>query len=260
MFKRAAKDEPRSFLIRSRWAAVGAAVAVSVGAGGVVASYAATSTPSSFTPITPCRVMDTRSGAPVGPRNTPLTAGVDYAISVRGNNGSCVGIPPNATGITLNVTAVNATAGSFLTVWPTGEARPNASSLNWSARQAPTPNAVNAALATSGQVSFWTESGTVDLIADITGYYTEAQRLMSFVHTTTTGNITSNVTSLGISDPNAIIVVSQNFQGVYIPAVGVNYNPGLSSWTIFREDRAAMPVGEKFNVMVLAPMETRLVL
>jgi hypothetical protein len=253
MLKRTAKDESRSFLIRSRWAAAGAAIAVSIGAGGVVASYAATSAPSSFTPITPCRVMDTRSGAPVGPRNTPLTAGVDYAISVKGNNGSCTGIPANATGVTLNVTAVNATAGSFLTVWPTGEARPNASSLNWSARQPPTPNAINAALTASGQVSFWTESGTVDLIADITGYYTEVQKITSFVHTTTTGNIVRNVTKLGISDPNAIIVVSQSWQGVYIPSVGVNFNPSLNTWTIFREDQLAMPVGEKFNVMVFTP-------
>jgi hypothetical protein len=197
--------------------------------------------------------MDTRAGAPVGPRNTPLAAGVDYAISVKGNNGNCTGIPANATGVTLNVTAVNATAGSFLTVWPTGTVRPNASSLNWSAGQAPTPNAVNAALATSGKVSFWTESGTVDLIADVTGYYTEAagEKTTSFVHTTSAGNIDGNVTYLGITDPNAIIIASQNWQSKYIPAVGIWYDG--SQWAIFREDQVAMPVGEKFNVIVYKP-------
>jgi hypothetical protein len=252
MFNRTANGESRSFLIRSRWAAVGAAVAVSIGAGGVVASYAATSTPSTFTPITPCRVMDTRSGAPVGPRNTPLTAGVDYSISVTGTNGRCTGIPVNATGVALNVTAVNGTAASFLTVWPTGTTRPIASSLNWSANQAPTPNAVNAALPASGQVSFWTETGTVDLIADITGYYTEArEKVTSFVHTTATGNTVAHRTYLAITNPNVIVVVSHNAQSLFVPAVGVLYDN--NQWNILREDGLDMPLGEKFNVMVYTP-------
>ncbi len=163
----------KEFLVRSRWAAIGAACAVSVGAGGLVATFAATSTPSAFTPITPCRIMDTRGGAAnVGSRSTPIVAGQNHSIQVRGANGKCSGIPATATGVTLNVTSLNATANSYLTVWPTDAPRPVASSLNWTAGQAPTPNAVNTALADNGELSFWTESGNVDLIADVTGYYT----------------------------------------------------------------------------------------
>ncbi len=160
-------------LIRSRWAAIGAAIAVTIGTGGLVAVQAATPTASSFTPITPCRIIDTRSGsANVGQRSAPIAAGQDYAITVRGSNGKCTNIPANATGVSMNVTAVNGSAASYLTVWPTDSPRPVASSLNWLANQPPTPNAVNTALSDNGQLNFWTESGSVDLIADITGYYT----------------------------------------------------------------------------------------
>ena len=42
--------------------------------------------------------------------------------------------------------AIGPTASSYLTVYPGGSARPTASSLNWTTGQAPTPNAVTAAL------------------------------------------------------------------------------------------------------------------
>lgn len=59
-------------------------------------------------------------------------------------------------------------------------------------------------------------------------------------------------------DPNAILIVTQRYNegesptGVYNPhAVGVWYAPGLGKWTIFNEDVSAMPVGAKFNVLVI---------
>jgi len=48
-------------LWRSRWAAVGAAVAVTLGAGGLYTSFAATA-PSNFIAVSPVRVLDTRLG------------------------------------------------------------------------------------------------------------------------------------------------------------------------------------------------------
>ena len=158
----------------SRYAAFGAAVAVTVGAGGLVVSLAGPGpAPSSFVPISPCRIMDTRADSTVGPRNTALTAGVPYTIQVQGVNGNC-DIPATSTAVNMNVTSTNATAYGFLTVWPSDVERPLSSSLNWVPGQAPTPNSVNATLSPSGQVSFYTNGGTVDLVADITGYFTPA--------------------------------------------------------------------------------------
>jgi hypothetical protein len=74
----------------------------------------------------------------------------------------------------MNVTVVLPTSASFLTVFPSDDARPLTANLNWVAGQAPTPNAVTVALSSTGSVSFYNLSGTVHLTADIVGYYEPA--------------------------------------------------------------------------------------
>jgi hypothetical protein len=162
--------------LRIRWAAIGAAVAVTLGAGGLMTASAAVSSGerATFTPITPCRVMDTRPAPDTrGPRSTPLVANDTHSIAVLGTNGDCAGIPTDATGVVMNVTVVNPTSSSFLTVFPQGATRPTASSLNWGANQSATPNAVTVDVPASGQVSFFNLAGTVNVIADIVGYYVD---------------------------------------------------------------------------------------
>ena len=131
---------------RARWSAFGAAVAVSIGAGGLITfASAAGGTASTFTPITPCRLLDTRAGLAVGatpPRTTPLGQGEAITVPARGNFGNCVGLSATSTGAALNVTVVNGTTGSFLTVWPSDSDKPLASSLNWVGGQPATPNQV----------------------------------------------------------------------------------------------------------------------
>ncbi|MCU1364401.1 MAG: hypothetical protein JWN39_40 [Ilumatobacteraceae bacterium] len=159
---------------RSRWAAIGAAVAVSIGAGGLAITNAASAPGgrSAFVPITPCRLFDTRSdGNGVGARKTPLLAGETLIEQVTGTNGNC-SIPLDAVGIAFNVTTVNGTVGSFLTVWPSDATRPLASNLNWVAGAPATPNKVDVKLSPDGKASFFSNAGTVDVIADIVGYYT----------------------------------------------------------------------------------------
>jgi hypothetical protein len=52
-------------LIRSRWAAIGAAVAVTLGGGAVMVASAETAPDNLFTAITPCRLLDTRTDGTV---------------------------------------------------------------------------------------------------------------------------------------------------------------------------------------------------
>ncbi len=165
------RRRPTTRLLRTRWAAIGAAGAMALGAGTAIQFASAASTqPSSFVGVTPCRLLDFRPGANVGPRNTPLVGGQAYQQQVSGN----CGVPSDATAVAMNVTAIGPSASSFLTVYPAGESRPNASSLNWVANQAPTPNKVDVALSPGGAINFYTESGSVDLIADVVGYYVPA--------------------------------------------------------------------------------------
>ena len=164
---------------RARWSAIGAAVAVSIGAGGLITfASAAGGTASSFTPITPCRLLDTRvdgpaTGEPLA-RNTPLGQGETLTVTARGNFGKCVALSATATGAVLNVTTVNPSAGSFLTVWPADKDRPLASSLNWEPGQGATPNQVTTGLDSSGTLSLFNNAGTVDVIVDVVGLYEPA--------------------------------------------------------------------------------------
>lgn len=151
-------------ICNSKMAVVG--VAVLLGSGGLLtASAASPATGSVLVPIVPCRLFDTRTDG------SGLTAGATRTQAVVGANGECV-IPPAAVGVSMNVTIVNPTAGSFLTVWPADGARPTASNLNWVGGQAPTPNAVMSALSSTGAISVFNLDGTVDVIVDINGYYT----------------------------------------------------------------------------------------
>jgi hypothetical protein len=149
--------------------AVAGAVAIAAFAGGRLVSGATANTQTAFVPIVPCRLMDTRPDTQVGPRGTPLGQSEAYPATVWG--GAC-GIPQTALGISMNVTVVNGTAASFLTIWPPdATSRPEASNLNWGPGSPPTPNKVDVKLSDKGKVSFYNRFGSVDIIADIVGYY-----------------------------------------------------------------------------------------
>lgn len=81
-----------------------------------------------------------------------------------------------------------------------------------------------------------------------------------FVHTANAGNITSNYTDFSHSstngDANAIVMVTANWNpggssGTYnTPAVGVWYHGPANRWSIFNENKAAMPVNAAFNILI----------
>jgi hypothetical protein len=120
-------------------------------------------------PISPCRLADTRPGADrVGTAGT-LSAQDTTTFQATGDNGDCTGIPDEAVGVSLNVTALRATERTFITIWPSGDL-PTASSLNPDAGQPPVPNAVTTRLSDSGSFQVYNDAGSVDLIIDVNGY------------------------------------------------------------------------------------------
>ncbi len=165
-------------MLRTRWAAIGAAVAVTLGAGGLATTYATNPAGAvAFVPITPCRLVDTRPAPDnVGPRSTPIGAAEILAISAHGSNGNCTAasaIPTSATGLELNVTAIGATSGTFLTIWAQGAPQPTASNLNPQPGAPPIPNSVTTGLSGSGQFNIFNGVGSVNVIVDVVGYYTD---------------------------------------------------------------------------------------
>ena len=168
---------PMSSFTRSRWAALGAAVAISLGAGGLMTASADISSGERgvFVPITPCRIADTRPAPDnVGARNGTLGPQETYTFLVRGTNGNCT-IPADAVGVVMNIAAVVPTANSFFTLFPADAPRPLTANLNFVGGQAPVSNAVTVRLSTSGsvpgQVSIFNLAGTTHFTADIVGYF-----------------------------------------------------------------------------------------
>ena len=160
-------------LARSRWAAIGAAVAVTLGAGGLI-SVGASNDTSSLVPITPTRVLDTRSGDRVGSLDT-AGASDPYRLKLTGSNG----VPGSGvTAVSLNVTAVDTQTndyGGFLSVYPCASVstvKPDVSNMNFGSGQT-VANAVTVPVSTDGHVCVYVY-GTAHVLVDVNGFYMSA--------------------------------------------------------------------------------------
>ena len=112
-----------------------------------------------FVPVTPCRVADTRGGS-------TMTANSSRSFAVP--QSGC-GIPSTAQAYSLNVTVVPEGPLSYLTLWPTGQNRPNVSTLNSFGGDV-VANAAIVPAGTGGAVSVYVTDAT-DVILDINGYF-----------------------------------------------------------------------------------------
>ncbi len=112
------------------------------------------------TGLTPTRVLDTRQTQAIGANAT-----IDLKV---GGNG---GVPTSGvSAVVLNVTATGGSDETFLTVFPKGVTRPNASSLNVLRGQT-VPNLVVAPVSADGSISIYNSVGSVNAIVDVTGWF-----------------------------------------------------------------------------------------
>jgi hypothetical protein len=126
-----------------------------------------------FVPVTPCRIADTRNEG--GPMAAQSTRSFDIPHS------SC-GIPATAQAYSLNVTVVPKGVLSYLTLWPTGQSRPLASTLNsWQGNVV--ANAAIVPAGTDGAVSIYVTNDT-DVILDVNGYFDSSSGSYSFYSVT----------------------------------------------------------------------------
>jgi len=117
-----------------------------------------------FHGLRPTRTVDSRTGAggwldPLGPRE-------DRGFVVRGVGG----VPDSATSVVMNVTVTNATSNSFVSAFPTGAAIPITSNLNFATGQT-ISNLVSSPVGLAGQVSLYNQTGHVDVVVDVVGYF-----------------------------------------------------------------------------------------
>ncbi|HYU31115.1 MAG TPA: S8 family serine peptidase [Thermoanaerobaculia bacterium] len=130
----------------------------------VKASWQTADTPTSFSSIASCRVLDTRTSA------QPLVAGVPRIFQVAGQ----CGIPLTAKAVAINLTVVGPTGSGNLTLYPGDEGVPIAAAISFGAGQMRTNNAIlklaPGGAGTLGAVAS-TGAGQVHLIVDVSGYF-----------------------------------------------------------------------------------------
>src|SRR5829696_8576036 len=96
-----------------------------------------------------------------------IGAGETISLEVTGR----AGVPASGVGaVVLNVTVTNTTAPSYLTVFPSGQALPTASNLNFMAGQT-VPNMVVSKVGDDGHVALFNLSGSVDVVVDVLGWF-----------------------------------------------------------------------------------------
>ena len=219
-----------------------------------------------YNPLVPARLLDTRDGT--GAVAGAVLGGSTLTLQVTGRGG----VPSaGAAAVVLNVTVTSPTTAGYLTVFPAGTAVPLASNLNFTAGQT-VPNRVIVKLGAGGQVSFFnagTPSQSVHIIADVSGWYTDASVPGA------TGSVFTGVTPVRILDTRSgiggfsspigpagtIVLTVAGWGGVPLmtstspvppTAVVLNVtvvNPAAASYLTLFPDGAAQPTTSDLNFM-----------
>jgi len=120
--------------------------------------------------FTPCRVVDTRNspGDFGGPK---LFASGTRNFNLVPSGGGCGDtLPAGAKALAINVTITDTENTGFLTIWPGGQAQPNASVINWTTSGTTIANAIIVPVGADGSINVFSSQGT-HLILDISGYF-----------------------------------------------------------------------------------------
>jgi len=211
--------------------------------------------------VDPARLLDTRPGSTT--IDGQFEAGGALApngrldLAVAGRNG----LPASGVGaVVINVTATQPSATGFITAWPSDQARPLASSLNFVAGQT-IPNLVISAVSANGKVSLFNGStGSTHLIADLTGWFPQGAalkpltpaRLVDTRARSTT--VDSRFAAIGVLTANTTLDIAIAGRGG-IPASGAGavvlnvtaVTPGAAGYLTVWPSATARPLASNLN-------------
>lgn len=111
-----------------------------------------------FEPLGPVRHTDTRD-------DRRMDAGETRTFDL-----TTVGVPADAAGVVMNLTAFDSNGRGFYTVWPSGEPRPTTANVNLNSAAFAAGNQVIASV-TDGKVDVYTDIGS-HITLDVTGFFT----------------------------------------------------------------------------------------
>jgi NHL repeat len=132
--------------------------------------------PGPYTAVRPFRICDTRpighgivanqcdhGTEPLG----PLTQRQTRAVTVGGGSSGVPGTGVSA--VVVNVTAINPSLATYLTLFPAGGSPPKTSNIN-PAAGAVVANLVEVGVSAGGQISVYNNAGTINIALDVEGY------------------------------------------------------------------------------------------
>ena len=116
--------------------------------------YYSTSSTSSYVPIAPVRIFDSRN-------SSPITKSAVVSLPS--------GLPPNLTDAVIQVTGIQPSLPTFLTIYPDSTTQPSTSNLNLSAGQILGNLAIIPIV--DGKIDISNYQGTINVAMDLMGYY-----------------------------------------------------------------------------------------
>ncbi len=237
----------------------------------------ATQSTLAFYPLTPCRVVDTRTGM----GGQTLQAGMQYSYVIQG----VCSIPTTAQAYSFNFTAVPPGPLGYLTVWQTGQSQPIVSTLN-APTGAVTANGAIVPAGTNGEISAFAYNNT-DLVIDVNGYFAApAQGGLSLYPTVPcrvldtrngngafSGTLTPPVDVLGSPCGVPSVAQAYTFNATVVPVGSLGYltlwpqgqsQPGVSTLNAYdaavTSNMAIVPSGTQGMVAAYAYGTTNLIL
>jgi hypothetical protein len=132
-----------------------------------------------YTPVTPCRIIDTRNpaadtGVLVGGSPARSFVGWNDSYTLQGGDNSNCGLPLsiNNAAIVVNFAVVGPSTDGYITAYPADKTQPFAATVNFVAGDVKGNNTVLKLNQTTDQAEFKVySSSTTHLVADVVGYY-----------------------------------------------------------------------------------------
>src|SRR5262249_47205937 len=118
-----------------------------------------------YVPLVPARILDTRKGTGAGQGRVPGGGTVDLEVTGHG------GVPASGVGaVVMNLTVTDPDTSGYLTAFPSGQAVPTASNVNFVGGQT-VPNLVVVPIGPNGRIGIYNFGGSAHILADVLGYY-----------------------------------------------------------------------------------------
>jgi len=126
-----------------------------------------------YTPVSPCRIVDTRvAGGALAPNVTRTFVGFSANFSTQGGTASNCGMPNGVAAIAMNVYAVNPTTLGFIKTWAGNGTEPAVSTINYQSGITALANGAIVPVDGTNNDQFKAKSpAQVDFIADVVGYF-----------------------------------------------------------------------------------------